>query len=281
MRTRMHDFAVSVSVLAMISVGAAGAQIVPCVSSMAGGMVYGIGETQRNIPFSGTTKSSFEQKLADGNAIHTVRQTRQARDSAGRTMTEIEVGCALGADGQMHDRKNVSVYDPVARTNMNWQVGNDIQPKVVHVLHQPDLRSASQPMTRAEPSAEELARQQAMAAVAKAQQAKTRNETRTEDLGVRDFNGVSAHGRRTTRTIPAGEEGNDQPLVVIDETWRSNEMGLTMMAIRDDPRTGRTVTEYEELNMGEPDPAVFQPPAGYKVQEQPQNGMTGMVGVAF
>jgi hypothetical protein len=25
--------------------------------------------------------------------------------------------------------------------------------------------------------------------------------------------------------------------------------------------------EYEELNLGEPDPAMFAPPAGYKVEE--------------
>jgi hypothetical protein len=183
----------------------------------------------------------------------------------------------------MHERVNVSVFDPVARTNLNWQVGDDRQPKVVHVFHQPEM--PSRPVTQPQQSGpEQVAQQQAMKAAAKAQQAKTRNETRTEDLGVRDFDGVSAHGRRTTRTIPAGEEGNDQPLVVVDETWRSNEMGLTMMAIRDDPRTGRTVTEYEELMLGEPDPGLFAPPAGYTVQEQPQNGMVGsavMSGVVY
>lgn len=244
-----------------------------------GGITYGIGGSQKLEPFSATVKSSFEQKLADGNAIHTVRVTRQARDSAGRTMTEMQQGCVLGADGRMHERLSVNVNDPVARTSMNWQVGDDGQPKVAHVFHLQDfpVRPATQPATRAEPSPEELVRQQAMREAAKVQQAKLRAETRQEDLGVRDFNGVSARGRRTTRTIPAGEEGNDQPLVVIDETWRSNELGLVMMAINDDPRRGRTVNEYEELNRGEPDPSLFAPPAGYTVEEQPRNGVVGGV----
>ena len=47
-------------------------------------------------------------------------------------------------------------------------------------------------------------------------------------------------------------------------------MGLVLMAINDDPRRGRTTTEYEELNRGEPDPSLFTPPADYKVVEQPQ-----------
>jgi hypothetical protein len=218
-------------------------------------------------------KSSFEQKLADGNAVHRVTRTRQARDSAGRTMTEMAQGCARGEDGQMHERLNISVNDPVARTNMNWQVGADDQPKVVHVFHQPDPRPV--PSKRPELSPAELERQQKMIKAAQAAQLQQRQENKTEDLGVKDFNGVSAQGTRMTRTIPAGEEGNDQPLVVINETWRSREMRLMVMAIRDDPRTGRTVTEYEELTRGEPDPGLFTPPAGYTVQDQPQNGMMG------
>ena len=103
-----------------------------------------------------------------------------------------------------------------------------------------------------------------------------RTLTRTENLGIKDFNGIPAEGTRTTRTIPAGEEGNDQPLVVINETWRSKELGLTLMTIGEDPRRGRTTIEYEELNRGEPDPALFAPPAGYTVQEQRVNGMGGL-----
>ena len=260
----------------------AGAQVQPCVSGgvMMGVGMIGVGVGKANIPFSGVVKSSFEQKLADGNAIHKVTRTHQARDSAGRTMTEMVAGCVRGEDGQMHERLSVNVNDPVARTNMNWQVGADDQPKVVRVFHQPELQNAKAPLTtkRPEQTPAELEAQQKMMKAAQAQGLAMRNETRTEDLGVKDFNGVSASGIRSTRTIPAGEEGNDQPLVVVNETWRSKELGLTVMTIRDDPRTGRSVTEFEELTRGEPDPGLFTPPAGYTVQELPQNGlMSGLV----
>jgi hypothetical protein len=252
----------------------AGAQVVPCVSGgFVGTVSLGAGQGMKDMPFTGTT--TFEQKLADGNAIHSVTRTRQARDSAGRMMTEMAQGCARGEDGQMHGRLSVNVYDPVARISMNWQVGDDNQPKVVHVFHQPD--PPPQPIKPRELSAAEREQRDKMIQAARARQAQQQKDYKTENLGVKDFNGVSAKGTRTTQTIPAGQEGNDQPLVVINENWRSQELGLTVMTISEDPRHGRTVGEYEELNRGEPDPSLFAPPQGYTVEEQPRNGIMGGV----
>lgn len=250
---------------------------------MIGGSMIGVGVSRANIPFSGVVKLSIEQKLADGNAIHRVTQTRQARDSAGRTMNETAVGCVRGEDGQMHEQLTVNINDPVARTNMNWQVGVNDQLKVVHVFHQPELKPVNSPpvVKRPEPTAAQQEQQQKMVKAIQARALLERRETRTEDLGVKDFNGVSAQGLRTTRTIPPGEEGNDLPLVVVNETWRSKELGLLVMVVRDDPRTGRTVTEFEEFTRGEPDPGLFAPPAGYTMQEQPQNGFLGGIAMGI
>jgi hypothetical protein len=79
---------------------------------------------------------------------------------------------------------------------------------------------------------------------------------------------VSAEGIRTTRTIPAGAEGNERPMKIINETWRSKDLGLTLMSIHDDPRNGRTTAEYIELQRAEPDPALFNTPAGYTVEDR-------------
>ncbi len=119
-------------------------------------MTWGISAGRANAPFTAAIKNTFEQKLPDGNSIHTVRTSREARDSAGRTMTEMAQGCERGEDGQMHERLSINVNDPVARVNMNWVVGGNEQLKVVQVFHQPD------PQKRQPPSAEELARQQKM-----------------------------------------------------------------------------------------------------------------------
>jgi hypothetical protein len=149
-----------------------------------------IGGGANNRPFSAVVKSTFEQKLPDGNAIHTVTRSHVARNSAGKTMTEMPQGCVRGLDGQMHERLNVNVNDPVARTGMNWRVGDDTQPKVVYISHQPEMP----PRPATQPTPEELAQRQKIIQAARAQQALRQKEDHTEDLGTRDFNGVLAHG---------------------------------------------------------------------------------------
>jgi hypothetical protein len=76
------------------------------------------------------------------------------------------------------------------------------------------------------------------------------------------------------RTIPAGKEGNNQPIVITTETWRSNELKLVVRRITNDPRIGISTMELTDIQQGEPDPALFQVPEGYTVKDQfpqPQN----------
>lgn len=225
--------------------------------------------TVASIPFSAIVKFIFEQKLPDGNVIHFVAHTHEARDSSGRSMTETALGCARGGDGQMHEQFIVSVHDPVARINMAWGVGDNGLPKTVSLYHQPDPPPQPPVIRRQEPpDPVELARQLKMRQASQQQQLQVRRENQTEDLGTRDFFGIAAQGTRNTRTIPPGEEGNDRPLVVLTEVWKSKELGLTFLVISDDPRSGRTTTECEALDRGEPNPSLFTPPAGYKVVDR-------------
>jgi hypothetical protein len=126
-----------------------------CVVTGFSAMVYS-GGTWGHAPFSATVRTTLDQKLADGNAIHGSATTHQARDSAGRTMLEVSSGCVPDQDG--HDR-------PIVRVTVN-------------------------------------------------------------------------------------------------------DLGLAMVAIHDDPRSGRRTTEVEELNFSEPSPSLFIPPSGYKMEEQ-------------
>jgi len=224
----------------------------PCVAAIGGSIDYGINPI-KNAPFSAVVKTTFEQKLVDGNAIHSVSQTRRARDSAGRTMTETAQGCERTQDGQSHPRLNINVNDPVAKTLSNWQTG-DLGPKVVHVFH-------TDPVPRPAPPQQQVD----LARLARIQPA--RNQIKTEKLGTRTINGIETVGSRTTQTIPAGQEGNDLPLVIVTETWRSQTLGIVLMATRDDPRHGKSTFEYTEFNLGEPDARDFSLPADYKVQE--------------
>ena len=96
-----------------------------------------------------------------------------------------------------------------------------------------------------------------------------RRDTHTNQLGTQTIKGTLAYGRRTTQTIPAGEEGNEQPLVIVSEIWYSRELGLTLQSITDDPRTGKKTEEVEELSLSEPDPSLFALPEGYAVKDIP------------
>jgi hypothetical protein len=93
------------------------------------------------------------------------------------------------------------------------------------------------------------------------------NVTR-QDLGADTIMGIEVRGSRTTVTTPAGAAGNDQPLVHIDEVWMAPSLGLDLRSVTDDPRMGKTVRETVSLDLNNPDPALFQPPAGYQVETE-------------
>lgn len=52
------------------------------------------------------------------------------------------------------------------------------------------------------------------------------------------------------------------------ERWYSPELKLEVMNIQNDPRYGQTTFKLTNINRGEPDPSLFQPPADYQVVEE-------------
>lgn len=90
---------------------------------------------------------------------------------------------------------------------------------------------------------------------------------KTEKLGTQSFEGVMAEGTRTVITIPAGEIGNEQPIVTTFERWYSPELQTVVMTRRSDPRSGETIFKLVNINRSEPDPRMFQVPSDYTVNE--------------
>ncbi len=90
-------------------------------------------------------------------------------------------------------------------------------------------------------------------------------ESRTEDLGEQNVEGVSAHGTRTITTIPAGAIGNERPIEMVYEKWFSKELQMVVYSKNTDPRFGEQTYRLTNINRSEPDPSLFQPPAGYKI----------------
>ncbi|MGP8259996.1 MAG: hypothetical protein ACLQM6_08605 [Acidobacteriaceae bacterium] len=219
-------------------------------------MIYGP-FPKTGAPFSATIQTTREQKLADGNAIHGQIVTHYYRDSAGRVRAETSTLCDIGTDGQYRPLINISVNDPVTRTTLSWRV-NDTGENVARFYHQPD----PQPAPAAPPLTEEQRRHAALA------QAHWSKNTHQEDLGTRTITGLLCDGSRQITTIPAGDEGNEQPIEMTTEFWTSHDSRIVMLRIQDDPRNGRTTTEVTDLKLAEPDPSLFAPPPDYKLVEQ-------------
>jgi len=87
----------------------------------------------------------------------------------------------------------------------------------------------------------------------------------TESLSMQTINGVQATGTRVTRTIPAGQIGNAQPIQIVHETWTSVDLKVAVMVKTSDPRFGTTTTQLTNIVRSEPDPTLFQVPADYTV----------------
>jgi hypothetical protein len=89
-------------------------------------------------------------------------------------------------------------------------------------------------------------------------------DSRTEELGEQNIEGVSAKGTRTITTIPAGAIGNERPIETIYEKWYSDELQMVVYSKSSDPRFGEQTYRLTNIDRNEPDPALFQPPPGYK-----------------
>ena len=85
-----------------------------------------------------------------------------------------------------------------------------------------------------------------------------------QSLGIRTILGIEARGSRTTFTNPGGV-GNEETFGWTQEVWMATQpgVGLLVRTITDYPWSGKTTRELVDIDMNEPNPSVFQPPAGY------------------
>lgn len=203
-------------------------------------------------PFTAVVHATGERRLFDGNVIRTDLIIHQARDSAGRVRSESVNGCSTADDGSQVPSLFVSISDPANRSNESWMESPDAS-KAAQINHYPPPSP---------PSKEEMERQMARAKIQRVS-----NPVVTEKLGSKMIAGIATEGTRHTRTIPAGQMGNDRPIEMVDEEWVSRSAGITLLRVSDNPMMGRQTVEVTSITMGEPDPKLFAPPADYKVYD--------------
>ena len=86
-----------------------------------------------------------------------------------------------------------------------------------------------------------------------------------EQLGTRQIDGVTATGRRSATTIPAGRIGNDRAIQIVEEQWESPELNMVVSSRFSDPRTGVVEYRLTNINRSEPRADLFAVPSDYTV----------------
>jgi len=201
------------------------------------------GKVVTGAPYSAQAVTEHIQTLADGNTIHTTSTANVYRDSQGRTRREQEIG-AIGpwaAGGT--PRKVIFITDPVAG--------------LTHSLN-PDTQEARETPFRGRAGARRDAE--------KTRQKSENPNVKTESLGTQMIGGVTAQGTRITRTIPAGQVGNQAPIVTTIERWYSPELQTEVMSKRVDPQFGEITFQLTNIIRTEPDASLFQVPPNYTIK---------------
>ncbi len=218
------------------------------------------GKTVTGAPFSASVSTQTTQTLADGNVIQHSTTGTFARDSQGRTRRDMTLP-AIGpfaASGEAPPHM-VEINDAVAGVHYIL----DPSRKVAHKM---ERRGRGKHMIVTAGSMQVPDGQNAGVAIAVQPGPDNQNEVTTTSLGAQTVNGIEAQGTRYTRTIPAGQIGNSKPITIVTERWYSPDLQMVVMNKRTDPMNGDSVTQFTDIQRGEPDPALFQVPSDYTVK---------------
>lgn len=225
----------------------------------------GGGKVVTGAPYTATASTEMTQVLGDGNRIVNKTTASLARDSQGRTRREETMG--MVGPWQVNGPKLVFINDPASQSNYVL----DPNKQTATVLKMPAPGSMP-PLPPSPPGANVSIMSQAGGNVTFMQRGSGGDPTedvKTESLGVQTMEGVSVEGKRTTRTIPAGQIGNVQPIETVSEVWFSPELQVVVMSKHSDPRFGETVYQLTGIQRTEPDHSLFEVPPGYTIKNAP------------
>jgi hypothetical protein len=198
----------------------------------------GANKVVQGAPYSAQSVTQFTQTLANGDHIQRTTTASVVRDSQGRTRTERSFSAIGALSAEKNAARSVIIVDPVASKS--------------YVLDAESHTARSTPLPAARPNARPFRNSAA---------------AKTEDLGTQVVQGLSAQGKRITRTIPAGREGNEKEIDIVTETWYSPDLQVVVMSKTSDPRFGDSVYQLNAITRAEPDPALFAVPSDYTVKE--------------
>ena len=257
----------------------------------------------KGAPFSAEGVSESVQTLADGNRIVRKWSEKLYRSTDGKFRRESSGGTGTAFGAVVTTGNAVTILDPAG--GARYTINSDDKTVHSYTLRTPTAvivgaqgRGGSEPIIlnsqggtlapttidgdkiRIEldavkaaqagvAAAQSIAAMPAPAALASTRVNGQKWETRTEQLGVQNFEGVDAEGTRTITTIPADAIGNERPIEIVYERWYSKELQMIVYSKHSDPRFGEQTYRLTNINRSEPDPSLFQVPTSYRIEKEP------------
>lgn len=237
------------------------------------------GKVVKGAPYSGQAVTETTQILGDGNRIVNKSTASVYRDKEGRTRREQTVAAIGPFAGEMPQM--ISINDPVAGVSYVLEPSSHVARKLNAMQFEYKLstkgakvinphKRENVPDGPAEPSTLRFGVAAAAGPSLTMELPNVHDEGgKQESLGKQSIEGVEAEGTRTTRTIAAGEIGNERAIEIISERWYSPELQTVVMSKHSDPRFGETVYRLTNINRGEPDASLFRVPSDYRIEEMP------------
>jgi hypothetical protein len=194
-----------------------------------------------NAPFSGGV--NIEQTIVrkDGSIMQFKSTREVARDTRGRIHNELRALIPVSST-DTPELLNIHLYDP--QTRISTQI--DVRKRIFWTVTMNHPPSTEPPSIRfAAPDGN----------------APPNEFTKQEDLGIREIEGVPAHGIRQTQTVT--DENDGKEVVIIDEYWYSQDLRINLMIKHSDPRKEMTTMTVAQVTRSEPNPAFFEVPEDY------------------
>jgi hypothetical protein len=220
----------------------------------------GVSETMESIvvsskaqaPFTLTLESEWVRMFADGGTITLANKRRIARDVAGRVYQERWF--LVPKNGKVESQMTtIQIADPNAHTLYNcFFVGprKNVCELSVYAPASPAVDITAKNVAGDLPN--------------------DQGSYVHEILGKQFISGIETVGVHDATIYHPGVFGNDRNVTVERESWYSPQLDLNLLSTRSDPRTGKQTFTATNVALGDPDPGLFEIPAGFKVVDRRQ-----------
>lgn len=245
------------------------AQTVEPAPKIAWGMAMGnaSGSPVQGAPYTSTITVKSVRVLADGNQIVQTSTGATARDSQGRTREEPPVPSDSRDMPHMVFLRDSVTYTAYA-LNLTDKTAHKM-PSAESISGADGRQVAVRVMQAGDGPAGDVVLSAFPSTAARSDRTDTNSDATTEDLGSQTMEGLLVKGVRTTRTIPAGQVGNTEPIRIVTEVWTSPDLKTTVYSKRSDPVMGDTTFQLSNISRSEPDPSLFTVPSDFKIVDDP------------